>query len=247
MTSFDALVKEQLPPGAQKSGDAKPTGVIDESLYTETDVLANQVRAMARARNGVVYENGDQFGDRFIQQIRALNVPKQYVHQRLSEETRNSIMEGAQQRDQQYIGNNADWTGYYLEPLAKFIVPYDTPVRNMLPRSPSVGIDVENWRAITDVFGGTGPTVGQFILAQQTAPQKASYTWANKSNVLRQLAFSDVVTFESELFGRMFEPDVRAKVASKLAPSLMLGQEVWYLNAAQNLWNPPPPNTPTTA
>jgi len=247
MTSFDALVKEQLPPGAQKSGDAKPTGVIDESLYTETDVLANQARAMARARNGVVYENGDQFGDRFIQQIRALNVPKQYVHQRLSEETLNSIMEGAQQRDQQYIGNNADWTGYYLEPLAKFVVPFDTPFRNMLPRTPSVGIDVENWRAITDVFGGSGPSVGSFILAQQTAPQKASYTWVNKSNILRQIAFSDVVTIESELYGRMFEPDVRAKVASKLAPSLMLGQEVWYLNGAQNLWAPPPPNTPTTA
>jgi len=249
MTVTDNVIQGQLPPGAQKSvGDSKhAAGVIDESLYTETDVLANQARMMARARNGIAYENGDEFSDRFVRDVRGMNMPKQYVHQRLSQDTINALQTGSQQRDQQYIGNNADWTGYYLEPLAKFIVPYDTPVRNMLPRSPSVGIDVENWRAITDVFGGTGPTVGQFILAQQTAPQKASYTWANKSNVLRQLAFSDVVTFESELFGRMFEPDVRAKVASKLAPSLMLGQEVWYLNAAQNLWNPPPPNTPTTA
>lgn len=117
----------------------------------------------------------------------------------------------------------------------------------MLPRTPSVGIDTENWRAIVDVFGGTGPSLSNFILAQQTAPQKASYSWVNKSNVLRQLAFSDVVTMESELYGRMFEPDVRAKVASKLAPSLMLGQEVAYLNGAQNLWAPPPAVGPTTA
>jgi hypothetical protein len=241
-------IKSQLPPGAMKSGEAKhAAGVIDEGLYTETDVLKNQAREMARARGGITYENGDEFGQKFVEQVRALNVPKQYVHQRLSEETINMLMQGSQSRDQQYIGNNADWTGYYLEPLAKFVVPYDTPFRNMLPRTPSVGIDVENWRAITDVFGGTGPTVGSFILAQQTAPQKASYTWVNKSNILRQIAFSDIVTIESELYGRMFEPDVRAKVASKLAPSLMLGQEVWYLNGAQNLWAPPPPNGASTA
>jgi hypothetical protein len=248
MSTFDRVVEEQLPPGAQKSGDAKTAvGVIDDSLYTESDVLANQARSMARARRGIPFENGDDFSDQFTRAVRQHNVPKQYVHQRLSEETINQIQQGSQNRDQQYIGNNADWTGYYLEPLAKFVVPFDTPFRNMLPRTPSVGIDVENWRAITDVFGGSGPSVGSFILAQQTAPQKASYTWVNKSNVLRQIAFSDVVTIESELYGRMFEPDVRAKVASKLAPSLMLGQEVWYLNGAQNLWSPPPPNTPTTS
>lgn len=241
-------IKSQLPPGAMKSGEAKrAAGVIDEGLYTETDVLKNQAREMARARGGIAYENGDEFSQKFIEQVRGLNVPKQYVHQRLSEETINMLMQGSQSRDQQYIGNNADWTGYYLEPLAKFVVPYDTPFRNMLPRTPSVGIDIENWRAITDVFGGTGPTVGSFILAQQSAPQKASYTWVNKSNILRQIAFSDVVTIESELYGRMFEPDVRAKVASKLAPSLMLGQEVWYLNGAQNLWAPPPANGGSTA
>lgn len=247
MASLDSTIKNQLPESAMKSGDSKTAaGVIDENLYSETDVLANQARAMARARSGIPYENGDEFSDRFTRAVREHNLPKQYVNQRLSEETLNQIMQGSQNRDQQWVGNNADWTGYYLEPLAKFVVPFDTPFRNMLPRTPSVGIDIENWRAITDVFGGTGPSVGAFILPQQIAPQKASYNWVNKSNLLRQLSFSDVVTMESELYGRMFEPDVRAKVASKLAPSLMLGQEVWYLNAAQQLWAPPPPNTPTT-
>jgi len=249
MAVTEATLKEQLPPGAQKStGNSKfAVGVIDEGLYTEGDILKNQALMMARARHGIAYEDGAEFGDEFVQEMRKLNMPKQYVHQRLSEATINQIQQGSQNRDQQYIGNNADWTGYYLEPLAKFVVPFDTPFRNMLPRTPSVGIDVENWRAITDVFGGSGPSVGAFIMAQQSAPQKAQYTWVNKSNVLRQIAFSDVVTMESELYGRMFEPDVRAKVAAKLAPSLMLGQEVWYLNGAQNLWAPPPANTPTTA
>src|SRR6266702_2486333 len=249
MAVTDSKIAAQLPDNTQKSvGNTKQAaGVIDESLYTEGDILARQALVMARARGGSPYEDGDEFSESFVARVRDLNLPKQYVHQRLSTDTINQITQGSQNRDQQYIGTNADWTGYYLEPLAKFVVPFDTPFRNMLPRSPSVGIDIENWRAITDVFGGSGPSVGAFILPQQTAPQKASYTWANKSNVLRQLAFSDIVTIESELYGRMFEPDVRAKVASKLAPSLMLGQEVWYLNGSQSLWSPPPPNTPTTA
>lgn len=248
MSTVD-IVKDQLPPGTQKNvmDSNIAVGVIDEGMYTEGDVLKNQALVMARARHGVAYEDGAEFGDNFVREMRRLNMPRQYVHMRLNEETINAVQQGSQQRDQQYIGNNADWTGYYLEPLAKFVVPFDTPVRNMLPRTPSVGIDTENWRAITDVFGGTGPTLASFILAQQTSPQKASYTWVNKSNVLRQLAFSDVVTMESELYGRMFEPDIRAKVASKLAPSLMLGQEVAYINGAQNLWAPPPAVGPTTA
>lgn len=249
MAVTESMIEGQLPASAQKSiGETKQAvGVIDDGLFTEGDILANQARIMARARKGIAYEDGAEFGENYIKEMRRLNMPKQFVHQHLNEDTINQIQQGTQSRDQQYIGTNADWTGYYLEPLAKFIVPFDTPVRNMLPRTSSVGIDIVNWRAITDVFGGSGPSVGAFILAQQTAPQKASYTWVNKSNVYRQIAFSDVVTFESELFGRMFEPDVRAKVAAKLAPSLMLGQEVWYLNGSQSLWAPPPPNTPTTA
>jgi len=256
------LVREQLPPGAQKSGGGREiTGVIDDRIHTEQDMLAYQAYRSAKARRGILYEDGSELSPEFIRAMSAARRPIEEMaighgnpkiyHERSSTSetihTINSLMTGSQQRDQQYVGSNADWTGYYLEPLAKFIVPFDTPVRNMLPRTPSVGIDLINWRAITDVFGGSGPSVGSFILAQQTAPQKANYSWANKSNVLRQLAFQDVVTFESELFGRMFEPDVRAKVASKLAPSLMLGQETWYLNGAQNLWSPPPPNSPTTA
>lgn len=243
MAISEASIKEQLPPGAQKSGMGKEiSGVIDDNLQTNGDVLRNQALTIARARQGVTYESGTDFSDEFIERVKNNNVPKQYVNQRLNEDTINALSLGSSERAQQYVGSNADWTGYYLEPLAKFVVPFDTPFRNMLPRTTSVGIDVENWRAITDVFGGSGPSVGNFILAQQNSPQVANYTWVNKSNVLKQLAWSDIVTFESELYSRMFEPDVRAKVAARLAPSLMLGQETWYLNSAQYLWAPPPSN-----
>jgi hypothetical protein len=249
MPITETQIKSQLPGDAQKStGNTKEiAGVIDEGLYTEHDMLANQARLMARARGGMAYEDGADFSPQFLKRVRQHNLPKEYVYRHLSEDTLNSLMQGTQQRDQQYVGSNSDWTGYYLEPLAKFVVPFDTPVRNMLPRISSVGTDIINWRAITDVFGGSGPSVGAFILQQQGTVNKANYTWANFSNLLRMLAWSDVVTFESELYGRMFEPDVRAKVAAKLAPSLMLGQEEWYINAGKNLWSPPPPNSPSTS
>ena len=244
MAVTQAAIKDQLPPDAQMTvGNEKDiAGVIDESLQGDGDVLAYQARNMARARHGMIYGGAaDLDNDDFIRR-NVVRTPKDYVNRSISADTINSLVEGQLKRDQQFIGDNADWTGYYLEPLAKFVVPFDTPFRNMLPRTPSVGIDLENWRAIVDVFGGSGPAISNFILAQQTAPQKASYSWVNKSNLLRQLAFSDVVTFETELYGRMFEPDVRAKVAAKLAPSLMVGQEMWYLNAAQQCWSPAPIN-----
>lgn len=248
MAISEALIREQLPPGAQKSGSSKEvTGVIDENLQTDGDILRNQALSIARARQGVTYETGAEFSDAFIERVKQNNVPNRYVNQRMTQDTINAISLGSQERTQAYVGSNADWTGYYLEPLAKYVVPFDCPFRNMLPRTMSVGIDVENWRAITDVWGGNGPSVGSFILPQLTAPQVANYNWVNKSNVLRQLAWSDVITFESELYGRMFEPDVRAKVAARLSPSLMLGQETWYLNAAQYLWAPPTPNAPSTS
>ena len=249
MPVSEDTIKQQLPADAQVSrgnSGKEIAGVIDESLGGEQDILMNQARMLARARRGVVYDAGGQFSDDFVRE-HLVRVPTNMMNRSMNEETLNALTQGALNRDQQYIGNNADWTGYYLEPLAKFVVPFDTPFRNMLPRTPSVGIDVENWRAITSVFNGTGPAVTSFILNQQSAPQKAQYVWANKSNLLRQIAWSDIVTDESEIYGRMFEPDVRAKVAAKLAPSLMVGQETWYLNSAQNMWSPPVPNGGSTA
>lgn len=124
MAVTDTTIKDQLPSSAQKSiGDSRvAVGVIDEGMYTEGDILKNQALIMARARHGIAYEDGAEFSDSFVQEMRRMNMPKQFVHQRLSEETINQIQQGTQQRDQQYIGNNADWTGYYLEPLAKFVV-----------------------------------------------------------------------------------------------------------------------------
>lgn len=237
-------VTEQ-PPGTQVSGNAKDAlGVIDERLHTQQDVLVLQaaqsakLRALAtqdRSAPMQVYSDGADFSPEFMQMV------KGSAHRgvaNVSQQTLDALTTGSQNRDQEYVGSNSEWTGYYLEPLAKYIWPVDTPVRNMLPRVQGVGIDYINWRAITDVFNGSGPSVADFILAQQSSPTTQQYVWVDKQNLLRMLARKDVITYESEIYGQLFEPDVRAKIAAKLAPTLMLGQEQWYINAAQKLWTP---------
>ena len=155
-------IQDQLPPGAQKSGDGREiAGVIDDSLGGDSDVLRRQAQMMARARGGVAIESADQLTDemigRFVKRAPVSHLSR--FQRNIGADTINSLLGGDLNRDQQYVGANADWTGYYLEPLGKFMQPFDTPVKNMLPRAPSVGIDTEHWRAITSVFNGNGPDV----------------------------------------------------------------------------------------
>jgi hypothetical protein len=249
-------ITDQLPPGSQRAGEGNlPAGVLDERIQTDQDVLLNQALMISRAKQGVPY-SGQEFPAEFLNRVKQHNTPNQYVHQHLSQETINSLAQSSLSRSGQagelYEGSNSEWTGYYLEPLAKFIMPVDTPVKNMLPRTPSVGIDVENWRAIVDVFGGSGPALSNFIMAQSTTNTTstlglANYSWVSKSNLLRQLAWTDQITFETELFSRMYEPDVRAKIAAKLIPALMLGQELAYITSGQQSWSPAPANGLSTA
>jgi hypothetical protein len=237
----------QLPENAQKTvGSTKDAvGVIDERFVSDGDMLSYQAaQAARRANGGMVYQGGSEFSTDMLERVKGNVFPGVGG---VNRETINALQAGTITRDQAYVGSNANWTGYYLEPAAKYIFPLNTPVKNMLPRVASVGTDILNWRAILDVFGGSGPSVGNFILQQQGTPQKLTYNWANLSNVFKMIAAQDVVTFESEIYGRMFEPDVRAKVAAKLIPALMLGQETWYLNAAQKLWPPAPPSNASTA
>lgn len=231
-------INEMQPEGEIFNKGASETPVNVLPTMEDADVLAYQAMKVAKLRrNASIYHTGEALPENFVKRV-AASAKRGMVG--LNEQTLNALQEGELTRDQAYVGSNSQWTGYYLEPEAKFIVPLDTPVRNILPRIGCVGIDIINWRAITDTFGGSGPSVGAFILQQQGTPQELLYNWVNQSNVLKMLGARDLVTFESELYGRMFEPDVRAMVASKLIPMLMLGQETWYLNAAQCLWNPPP-------
>lgn len=245
MAQLAQIQTDQLPQGAQLSegNTKKPIGVIDDRLDTDGDVLRHQAAQIARQRGASVY-NGT-LDPEVIRTVSEGMVPGQLMG--MNQETIAQIAQGSITRDQAFVGNNANFTGYYLEPGAKYVIPQYTPLRNRTARVPGPGIDTMNWRAITDYFGGSGPSVGQFILQQQGALQKLSYNWVNQSNVFKMLAVQDIVTLESEIYGRMFQGDVRATVAAKLIPALMQGQEIWMINGGQKCWAPAPPSGGSTA
>lgn len=242
MTVSEAGIdKSQLPDNTeiQVGSTQKPVGVLQEGLFEDGDVLAYQaVQAARRKRGANVYEQGNEFSSEILERVKEGAGPGVTG---LNVQTINQLQSGQLTRDQLYVGNNSQWTGYYLEEGAKFIMPLDTPFKNDLPRVPGMGIDVMNWRTILDVFNGNGPALGNFILQQKGQPQHATYQWADFSNVFKTLSWGDQITEESELYGRLFEPDLRAKIVSKLIPSLMLGQEIAYIQGGQNLWAPPVP------
>lgn len=237
----------QLPPGAQISyGNTgkTPVGVIDETpplagFTDEGNVLARQAQEIAAQRGYAVppLQRGEKLSPDVVERVQTFQGVNPLA---MTNQTLNGLVNGNITRDQAFVGNNANFTGYYLEPAAKYIIPQYTPLRNRMPRLPGPGIDTINWRAIVDYFGGSGPTVAAAALQQQSSPNKLSYSWVNASNVFKMLSQADVVTFETEIYGKSFEGDPRATIAAKLIPALMLLEEMWLINSAQKLWAPPP-------
>ncbi len=240
----------QLPPGAQKSvGDTKyPVGVIDDGLTGEGNVLQRQAQRAAELRSFATPINrGSDLGADVLERVQTFSGVNPMA---MNAQTLQALANGDITRDQSFVGNNSQFTGYYLEPAAKYVIPQYTPLRNMLPRLPGPGIDTINWRAITDYFNGTGPTVANAAIAQgaSSIQNKLQYVWVDASNVFKMMNVSDVVTFETEIYGKSFEGDVRATVAAKLIPALMLEEELWLINSSQKLWAPVPSfNGATTA
>lgn len=234
-----AIDVSQLPAGAQKSvgNTSYPVGVLEEGYIPEGGVLARQAQQIAALRGYSMPQTPGTLTDDVIERVQTFQGINPMI---MSRDTLDGLVKGEITRDQAFVGNNANFTGYYLEPAAKYVIPQYTPLRNMLPRLPGPGIDTINWRAITDYFGGSGPSVATAALQQQSTPSSLSYVWVNASNVFKMLALKDVVTFEAEIYGRSFEGDVRATVAAKLIPALMQEEEMWLINSGQKLWAPAP-------
>src|SRR6266700_421957 len=242
-----AIDTSQLPEGARKSiGNTKnPVGVIEEGMIPDSSVLAHQAEQFAASRSGgVAYQEGANFSPDIIERVRT-NTYQGITN--FNKETIDALQGGEITRDGTFAGNNANFTGYYLEPAAKFVIPQMTPLLNMTPRDTMPGIDTINWRTVLDYFGGTGPTVAGAAVQQFGTPSALSYQFASLSNVAKMLAYRDIVSFESELYGKMFQGDVRATVAAKLIPALMQEEEFWLINSGQRLWSPPPVNNLSTA
>lgn len=205
-------------------------GIVEQGLVQNTERLADAANAFSNIAGRASLEGTS-------------------TRNAVSSDAVNAIMEANVKRDESYAGSNTLFTGYYLEDGAKFVIPQLTPLLNMTPRELLPGIDVVNWRAITDYFGGSGPSVTAGIVDQAATPPTVSYNWVNLSNTCKMIGVKDVVTFEAEIYGKMFQGDVLATASAKLIPALMQIEEIWLINSGQKLWAPPPAGNfaPSTA
>lgn len=109
--------------------------------------------------------------------------------------------------------------GYNLEAPAKQLVPFASPLRNIIPRKlSSTGTSV-HWKAITDVAAA-----GKATTLEGTRGNSMSYTVEDKLAAFKVIGLQDAVTFEAEAAGRNFQ-DVRATAATNLLLKVMTEEE----------------------
>jgi hypothetical protein len=131
--------------------------------------------------------------------------------------------------------------GYDLQAPAAMLIPFLTPMLNMAPREQGVGIDVHNWKAVVDFFGGNGPQSVIGAVDDGGTPQFVSRSVVPMSNRFQTIGLQDSLTFQAEWRGMSFEGDLRALLSSQLLYALKLVEENWLINMSDYLWTPPPP------
>jgi len=130
--------------------------------------------------------------------------------------------------------------GYDLKTPAAMLVPFMTPLLNMLPREGGVGIDIHNWKAVIDFFGGSGPQSVIGAVADGGTPSSLSYNVSPLSNVFKTIGLMNNETFQAQWRGRQLQGDLRATLTAQLLLALKLVEENWLINMGDFLWTPPP-------
>ena len=164
-----AIDTSQLPPGAQISyGNTgkTPVGVLEEGFAPEGAILARQAQQAAALRGlSMPQTPGAQLDADVLERVQTFQGINPMI---MNRDTLEGVVKGDITRDQAFVGNNANFTGYYLEPAAKYVIPQYTPVRNTLPRLPGLGIDTINWRAITESLPSTTRMSRERVLRSRT-------------------------------------------------------------------------------
>jgi hypothetical protein len=138
------------------------------------------------------------------------------------------------------ITTGTGFIGYDLKTPAAALVPFMTPLLNMLPRETGVGVDIHNWKAIVDFFGGSGPQSILGAVADGGTPSFVSYSVLPMSNTFKTIGLQNSETFQAQWRGRQLQGDLRATLTAQLLFALKLVEENWLINMSDKLWTPPP-------
>ena len=121
------------------------------------------------------------------------------------------------------IDTGTGLVGYNLEAPAKQLVPFLSPLRNIIPRKVSPTGTSTHWKAITSIV-----PQGKATALEGTRGTAMSYTVEDKMAAFKVLGLQDSVTFEAEAAGRNFQ-DVKATASTNLLLSLMQEEERYIL------------------
>jgi hypothetical protein len=121
------------------------------------------------------------------------------------------------------IDTGTGLVGYNLEAPAKQLVPFLSPLRNIIPRKVSPTGTSTHWKAITSIV-----PQGKATALEGTRGTAMSYTVEDKMAAFKVLGLQDAVTFEAEAAGRNFQ-DVKATASTNLLLSLMQEEERYIL------------------
>ena len=103
--------------------------------------------------------------------------------------------------------------------LAKQLVPFLSPLRNMIPRTVSKTGSSVHWKAITAV-----DAAGKATAIEGSRGNGMKYTVADKLASFKVISLQDSVSLEAEAGGRNFE-DVKATSATNLLLRVMTEEE----------------------
>jgi hypothetical protein len=109
--------------------------------------------------------------------------------------------------------------GYSLEAPAKQLVPFLSPLRNIIPRRTSTTGSSTHWKAITAV-----DAMGKATGIEGTRGNGVRYSEVDRLATFKVVSLTDSVTLEAEAGGRNFQ-DVKATSATNLLLRIMTEEE----------------------
>ena len=123
------------------------------------------------------------------------------------------------QKLEKAIQTSTGLVGYSLEAPAKQLVPFASPLRNIIPRKVSKTGTSTHWKAITEVSAA-----GKATAIEGTRGNGMKYSVADKLAAYKVVGLQDAVTLEAEAAGRNFQ-DVKATAATNLLLRVMTEEE----------------------
>ena len=138
-----------------------------------------------------------------------------------TQESLQKTVEGVKdsQKLEKAINTGTNLVGYSLEAPSKQLVPFASPLRNIIPRKISTTGTSTHWKAITEVNAA-----GKATAIEGARGNGMKYTVEDKLAAFKIIGLQDSVTLEAEAAGRNFQ-DVKATAATNLLLRVMTEEE----------------------